>query len=204
MLLFLDIISPLPEIFIIEENKVIFHRKIITNESLKLSDHIFETYLKINDDLDLTRNLEEISMTIGPGSYTSLRVGASFALGLKVSQSLKFYPLSISDMYKFKCVEKETNKIGFYISSANKQNFFCKKNDQNKIEYIKLEDNKPFMINNIDKIFYNSKKLNLNKKNISQYKFSFVDEFLLNKESLNFKIDKIIQPIYISNNKILN
>ena len=40
MLLFLDVVSPIPEFFIIEDNKLIFQRKIIVNESEKLSDKI--------------------------------------------------------------------------------------------------------------------------------------------------------------------
>ena len=35
MLLFLDVISPIPEFFIIEDNKVILQRKIINKESEK-------------------------------------------------------------------------------------------------------------------------------------------------------------------------
>jgi len=44
MLLFLDVISPIPEFCIIKDNKLIDQRKIIEKESDKLSDYIFETY----------------------------------------------------------------------------------------------------------------------------------------------------------------
>ena len=57
MLLFLDVISPIPEFFIIEENKLIFREKIITNQSEKLSDHIFDKYMQINEKLNLTKYL---------------------------------------------------------------------------------------------------------------------------------------------------
>ncbi len=90
MLLFLDVISPLPEFFLIEDNKVIFSRKIIENTSEKLSDNILETYIQIDKDLNLSKNLKKISITIGPGSYTSLRVGAAFISGLYISKNLLF------------------------------------------------------------------------------------------------------------------
>ena len=82
MLLFLDVISPIPEFLLIEDNKVILQRKIINNESEKLSDNIFEIYMQINNHYNLDQKLKKISITIGPGSYTSLRVGASFVAGL--------------------------------------------------------------------------------------------------------------------------
>ena len=58
MLLFLDVVSPIPEIFIIEENKLVFSEKIISKESEKLSDNIFQTYLKLNKDLKAGESLK--------------------------------------------------------------------------------------------------------------------------------------------------
>ena len=40
MLLFLDVISPLPEFCVIDDNKVILKEKIIQNETDRLSDNI--------------------------------------------------------------------------------------------------------------------------------------------------------------------
>tara|TARA_Y100001970_G_C14062934_1_gene765162 strand:- start:461 stop:1072 length:612 start_codon:yes stop_codon:yes gene_type:complete len=203
MLLFLDVISPIPEFFIIEENKVIFQRKIIKSESCKLSDHIFETYIKMSNELDFSANLMKIAMTIGPGSYTSLRVGAAFLSGLQISKNLNFCPISVYDIFKFKSEKYNKENFGFYISSAKNQNFFCSMNIDKKIEYIKLEDN-DFLPGNINKIFYNIKKLDYKLKKIQQSKFTFIDEILNNMNKLKFTKNSKINPIYISNNKILN
>ena len=62
MLLFLDVISPIPEIYVIEDNKVIFQRKILKNESDKMSDYIIENYSDINNKLKLTKNLKKIAI----------------------------------------------------------------------------------------------------------------------------------------------
>ena len=205
MLLFLDVISPIPEFFIIEDNKLIFQRKIIINESEKLSDHIFDVYIKINNDLNLTKNLKKIAITIGPGSYTSLRVGAAFASGLKISKDLLFCPISIEDIFNFKFKNNKIEDVGFFVCSSKNQNFFCIYNEEKKIQYIKLEDDKNFnFYNNINTIYYNLKKFDSKKINIKQYKFSFINEILDNYKKLIFNKDLIIKPIYISNNKILN
>ena len=88
MLLFLDVISPLPEFCVIDDNKVILQEKIIQNETDKLSDNIIQTYIEIDKRLNLTKNLKKISTTIGPGSYTSLRVGSAFISGLMISRNI--------------------------------------------------------------------------------------------------------------------
>ena len=61
MLLFLDVISPIPEFLLIEDNKVILQRKIINKESDKLSDNIFEIYMQINNHYNLDQKLKKIS-----------------------------------------------------------------------------------------------------------------------------------------------
>ena len=204
MLLFLDVISPIPEFFIIEENKLIFREKIIINQSEKLSDHIFDKYMKINKKLNLTKYLEKIAMTIGPGSYTSLRVGSAFLSGLRISMNLKFCPISVKDIIKFKVEKSKIANVGFFICSSKNQNFFCNINSIGKLEYLKLENDKFNLIKKIDTIFYNSRELNVINKKIKQFKFSFIDETLSNNKKLEFDKEILIKPIYISNNKILN
>ena len=203
MFLFLDVISPIPEFFIIEDNKVIYQRKIITNVSDKLSDNIFENYTEINNNFNLTDNLKKIAITIGPGSYTSLRVGAAFISGLQISKNLEFYPLSITDIYKFKLKTYKEEDLGFFICSSKNQNFFCTMSNQQNIEYTKIEDDTYLVADNITKIFYNYRQFDTTKK-VKQYKFSFIEEILMNYNTIEFLKNTIINPIYVSNNKILN
>ena len=204
MLLFLDVISPLPEFLLIEDNKVILQRKIINKESDKLSDNIFEIYMQINNHYNLDQKLKKISITIGPGSYTSLRVGASFVAGLTISKKLLFYSFSIDDIFKFELNNQNNNNAGIYINSANNQNFICILDNNNKIQYFKLEDDKFVLPENINTILYNEKKLDLSDKNIEQFKFSFAENLFQNYKRLDFSLSQIVKPIYISNNKILN
>ena len=203
MLLFLDVVSLIPEFFIIEDNKVIYQRKIITNVSDKLSDNIFENYTEINNNFNLTDNLKKIAITIGPGSYTSLRVGAAFISGLQISKNLEFYPLSITDIYKFKLKTYKEEDLGFFICSSKNQNFFCTMSNQQNIEYTKIEDDTYLVADNITKIFYNYRQFDTTKK-VKQYKFSFIEEILMNYNTIEFLKNTIINPIYVSNNKILN
>ena len=202
MLLFLDVISPIPEFFVIEENKVILQTKIISKNSNRLSDNIFETYMKINKSHKLSKNIKKIAMTIGPGSYTSLRVGCAFISGLIISKNLPFCSISAIDIIKLNSQEQNINEIGIFIYSANNQKFLCYINKNGKENFLKIEKNNFELPKNIKKVLYNCNKLEI--KRAYQYKFTFADMLIENYTKLNFKYNEIIIPIYISNNKILN
>ena len=203
MFLFLDVVSPIPEFFIIEDNKVILKRKIISKDSEKLSDNIFPVYINLTKDVNFPKNLKKIAITTGPGSYTSLRVGAAFLAGLRISKDLLFCPISAEDILKFKLQNFKFNEIAVFISSANNQKFLCTFDNNKKIKYIKLENNKLNLNRTITTVFYNNKKLECD-NDINNISFSFIDELLLNYSNLNFVKKTSIKPIYISNNNILN
>ena len=82
MFLFLDVASPIPEFHLINDKKIIDSIKITDNNDQKLSDLLIPTYLEIDTTYKLSKNLKKLIITIGPGSYTALRVGASFIAGL--------------------------------------------------------------------------------------------------------------------------
>ncbi len=203
MLLFLDVISPLPEFCVIDDNKVILQEKIIQNETDRLSDNIIQSYIAIDKRLNLTQNLKKISTTIGPGSYTSLRVGSAFVSGLMISRKISYYPLSIDDILNFNSKKYYKKNLGVFITSSNDQQFLCYKNNDNVMEYKKIENSKCSIPKHIELILFNKTKINENKK-LEQIQFSFSEEFYKNYNNLNFKKNIIIKPIYISNNQLLN
>ena len=155
MLLFLDVISPIPEFCVIDDNKVILKEKIIQNEPDRLSDNIIHSYIGIDKRLNLTQNLKKISTTIGPGSYTSLRVGSAFISGLIISHKIPYYPLSIEDILNFNSNKSSKNNLGVFITSSNNQEFLCYKNEDNKMEYNKIENNKYSIPKHIELILFN-------------------------------------------------
>ena len=203
MLLFLDIISPIPEFCVIDDNKVILKEKIIQNETDRLSDNIIQSYIEIDKRLNLTQNLKKISTTIGPGSYTSLRVGSAFISGLMISRKIPYYPLSIEDILSFNSKKTSKKNLGVFITSSNNQQFLCYKNKDNIMEYNKIENNKYSIPEHIELIFYNKTEISKNNK-LEQIQFSFFEEFYKNYNNLTFKKNIFINPIYISNNQLLN
>ena len=141
MLLFLDIISSIPEFSVIDDNKIILRQKITQSETDKLSDNITQSYIEIDKRLNLTQNLKKISTTIGPGSYTSLRVGSAFISGLMISRKIPYHPLSIEDILNFNSKKLSKNNLGVFITSSKNQKFLCYKNKDKIIKYNKIENN---------------------------------------------------------------
>ena len=101
MFLLLDVASPIPEFHLIDDKKIINSIKIIDNNDQKLSDLLIPTYIEIDTAYKLSKNLEKLIITIGPGSYTALRVGASFIAGLSQSMSLPVSVVSTLTIYNF-------------------------------------------------------------------------------------------------------
>ena len=201
MFLFLDVVSPIPEFHIIKDKKIIDSIKIVKSIQQKLSDEIIQTYLEINNSYNLSKNLQNLIITIGPGSYTSLRVGGSFIAGLSYSMNLSVSTISIENIHKY--LNNSNNQKGVYFESSNNQNFFSyKKGVQFFLE--KIENQNYIMPNFITDVFYNVKSPKFINKQIQVTPFSIKEVILKNFDKLEFGKKLLIQPIYISNNSMLN
>ena len=200
MFLFLDAASPIPEFHLIEDKKIIKSIKIIEDSDKKLSNSIIPKYLEINSIYNLNSNIKKLIVTIGPGSYTALRVGASFISGLSQSLSLPVTVVSTETIYD--CFN-DNKEIGIYFESSNNQKFFSYKKGL-VFFHEKIENENYILPKNISSIFYNLKNPKFNDEKINLKSFSIKEIILKNIELLEFKKNLIIKPIYISNNSILN
>ena len=209
MILFLDTVSPLPEFSLIGDNKIIFSKKIINNHHEKMSDYLIKSYTDLEKKFSLDQKLENLIINIGPGSYTSLRIGIAFFSGLSMSYQIDLKGIPCVDFYKYVISKDDLLFTGIYINSANNQKFICIY-DQKK-EYYNIHKIESFNeIENfkIKKVISNT-ELNKNNsnffKNIKYQSISFKEIIIKNLDAImRLESPKIIEPIYISNNKILN
>ena len=111
--IFLDVVSPIPEFSIIDDNKLIFNQKIISEDE-KLSDNIIQKYLYVENQLKFTKFLNKAIITTGPGSYTSLRVGASFLSGIIIPKDILLCQLSLG-FTKDKKKKNKISKIAMFV-----------------------------------------------------------------------------------------
>ena len=209
MILFLDTVSPLPEFSLIGDNKIIFSKKIINNHHEKMSDYLIKSYTDLEKKFSLDQKLENLIINIGPGSYTSLRIGIAFFSGLSLSYQIDLKGIPCVDFYKYLISKDDLLFTGIYINSANNQKFICIY-DQKK-EYYNIHKIESFNeIENfkIKKVISNTEfnKNNSNFfKNIKYQSISFKEIIIKNLDAImRLESPKIIEPIYISNNKILN
>ena len=205
MNLILDIISPIPEFSIFEDNKIILSKKIINSPEEKLSDKIIPSFEKIDESLNLTEKLKSLIVTSGPGSYTALRVGISFMLGLHFSKNIKIASISIADLLKFE-INNDLN-YGFYVVSSNNQEFICIKMLKKDYFYIKLEDNNKEQfkeIQDIDILYFNHRVWASNNNNFKQINYLIKQNIVKNINKIDFNDVATVKALYVSNNKSLN
>jgi len=201
MFLFLDVASPISEFHLINDKKIIDSIKITNKTDQKLSDLLIPTYLQIDNDYNLSKKLKKLIITIGPGSYTALRVGASFIAGLSQSMDLPVAVISTKTIYKY--LSDTNKKIGIYFESSNNQKFFLYQKNSEYI-YVKIENQNFIIPKLISCIFYNLGLPKFIDTKIKSEMFSIKMNVLENLEKLEFNKNLIIKPIYISNNSILN
>jgi len=200
MFLFLDVASPIPEFHLIDDKKIIKSIKILEDFDKKLSNSIIPKYLEINSIYNLNSNIKKLIITTGPGSYTALRVGASFISGLSQSMSIPVTVVSSKTIYECFHNNKES---GVYFESSNNQKFFSYKKGLDFF-HEKVENENYILPKNISSVFYNLKYPKFINKKIYSEVFSIKQLILKNINLLEFKKNLIIKPIYISNNSILN
>ena len=212
MILFLDTVSSLPEFSIIEDNKIIYVQKIIKNDKNKMSECIFPAYIELTHKYSLENKLEYLIVNTGPGSYTALRIGIAFLSGLSIAKNIDLFGLPCLDLFLYKINKEQFDSTAIFIESSNNQKFLCVYNcSKLKYEIHKYDSN--FHFNNFEK---NSIKKIITNSNSSLKSLSFVNTIELEKISFRelvinnvHKIIKkpkqnIIEPIYISNNQLLN
>ena len=212
MILFLDTVSPLPVFSVIEENKVIKSIQVLSHNSKKISDCIIPAYFTLQNQLQVNDKIEKLVVCTGPGSFTALRVGIAFMYGLSISKKISLIGVSCADLFQFTIPKSYEKKTLMIICSSNNQNFIA----------ISSNKSHKYLISKIDaklhsmKIDYNqyshcitnselpSNIVNiLGKKIYKQTNFTEIVKFNL-KNVLLLPIKSIVQPIYISENKLFD
>ena len=212
MILFLDTVSPLPVFSVINENKVIKSIQILKKNSNKISDCIIPAYFTLQNQLQIYDKIEKLVVCTGPGSFTALRVGIAFMYGLSIAKKISLIGTSCTDLLQFTISKSYEKKTLMIICSSNNQNFIAissNKNDKcliNKIDVkhhsVKIDYSKySYCISN-SKLSSNIVKI-IGKKICQQTNFTEIVRLNL-KNILSLPIKSIVEPIYISDNKLFN
>jgi len=193
MNIFLNAILESGKIILFDENREILKTKDIKtlwNESEKLlwfmDDFLKDNNLNYND-------IKNIVVVAWPWSFTWIRTISLLVNTINFVTKNNITPISFFDMYKDYPI----------IKSSSKRDSFFQKNKTSKIEVIKNDEIIDYLVNKkITKVFGENKNISLSKtfqqdeKSFNFEIFENIDYSAIIKE-IEFKNDKIINPIYI-------
>ena len=128
--LFIDTSSSFVNIYIIEDSNVLVYKKIETLKDManSIMPLIRDSFNEVDFDI---KDIDKIFVTVGPGSFTGVRVGITVAKTISWSLNIPVYP--ISTLEYLASIDCNCNKIisiidarrgnvfvGFYDSNLNK------------------------------------------------------------------------------------
>jgi tRNA A37 threonylcarbamoyladenosine modification protein TsaB len=216
MILFLDIISPIPKFVITDNNNVIESLEIIDKNCTKISDIIHTKFINLQKKYNLLNTLNHLTVFTGPGSYTCLRVGISFMLGISYATKKPIYGITCTEFLSQFINNNDFHNTFIIICSSSNQNFIClptNKTDTNNYQYKILKINDKHSFDTIDIKMYNKCIANfvlpdfINEEvsaNIEKLEYINIEDKLFENFINISNNENILQPIYISDNKLFD
>jgi len=170
------------------------------------SEKIFDMidYVVKNSKIELN-DFNQIAVSIGPGSFTGLRIGLSAAKGLALGSNLPIVPVPTFEVMAFEISEKmEEGKKFAILKSASIDDFYYAVYETEKSGYKKIEDVSLIHKNELSKkikefdIIFADKDITTEIKIISGPHAIYVAlwSYLYGKELLTYNYD-YFEPFYL-------
>ena len=155
--------------------------------------------VEINSRYDLGE-FDGIAISIGPGSYTGLRIGLSLAKGLAFSKNLPLIPITTFDIINYEII----NESSYWILVHSHRNFYFAQKYNNSI---KIDEPYVIDINKLesDYIYYSGKEVYKNEENKTYSKLNsdvMLQIAMDNYNELCIQEINSVSPNYISNVKL--
>lgn len=193
---------------IIDSNMHCFYTYNSSNklQSETITSVTLETFKKAKKDI---KDISNLVVTNGPGNFTSIRVGVSFALGIAKGLSLPVYSISSLDLlsiFENEKLIKDKSYICVMPSMGNE--FFVKvfeKNSDSSSDILKLKkadlenqflkNNYVAVINSLQNEQINIENFNLIERNLGDMSLDLV----LKIKNNNLELNKLEELNYFSN-----
>ena len=193
---------------IIDSNMHCFYTYNSSNklQSETITSVTLETFKKAKKDI---KDISNLVVTNGPGNFTSIRVGVSFALGIAKGLSLPVYSISSLDLLSIFENEKLIKDKSYICVMPSRGNeFFVKvfeKNSDSSSDILKLKkadlenqfskNNYVAVINSLQNEQINIENFNLIERNLGDMSLDLV----LKIKNNNLKLNKLEELNYFSN-----
>ena len=172
--------------------KIITYTEKVTSSHTKLLASLTDTIIKISNFS--IKNLDHILLSIGPGSYSGLRTGSSFAKGLAYALNKNIIPINAIHAMNFLITDDGKYYVALYSHRdyVYYQEFYKGETIGNQYcdRIVNLEDNK----------FYGYGLENfsdINSLEVRPSSVNLIDCILKNKELINEQNIAEITPIYL-------
>ncbi|MED5253514.1 MAG: tRNA (adenosine(37)-N6)-threonylcarbamoyltransferase complex dimerization subunit type 1 TsaB [Pseudomonadota bacterium] len=193
---------------IIDSNMHCFYTYNSSNklQSETITSVTLETFKKAKKDI---KDISNLVVTNGPGNFTSIRVGVSFALGIAKGLSLPVYSISSLDLLSIFENEKLIKDKSYICVMPSRGNeFFVKvfeKNSDSSSDILKLKkadlenqfskNSYVAVINSLQNEQINIENFNLIERNLGDMSLDLV----LKIKNSNLKLNKLEELNYFSN-----
>lgn len=193
---------------IIDSNMHCFYTYNSSNklQSETITSVALETFKKAKIDI---KDISNLVVTNGPGNFTSIRVGVSFALGIAKGLSLPVYSISSLDLLSIFENEKLIKDKSYICVMPSRGNeFFVKvfeKNSDSSSDILKLKkadlenqfskNNYVAVINSLQNEQINIENFNLIERNLGDMSLDLV----LKIKNSNLELNKLEELNYFSN-----
>ncbi|MED5273008.1 MAG: tRNA (adenosine(37)-N6)-threonylcarbamoyltransferase complex dimerization subunit type 1 TsaB [Pseudomonadota bacterium] len=193
---------------IIDSNMHCFYTYNSSNklQSETITSVTLETFKKAKKDI---KDISNLVVTNGPGNFTSIRVGVSFALGIAKGLSLPVYSISSLDLLSIFENEKLIKDKSYICVMPSRGNeFFVKvfeKNSDSSSDILKLKkadlenqfskNNYVAVINSLQNEQINIENFNLIERNLGDMSLDLV----LKIKNNNLELNKLEELNYFSN-----
>ena len=193
---------------IIDSNMHCFYTFSSSNklQSETITSVTLETFKKAKKDI---KDISNLVVTNGPGNFTSIRVGVSFALGIAKGLSLPVYSISSLDLLSIFENEKLIKDKSYICVMPSRGNeFFVKvfeKNSDSSSDILKLKkadlenqfskNNYVAVINSLQNEQINIENFNLIERNLGDMSLDLV----LKIKNNNLELNKLEELNYFSN-----
>ena len=193
---------------IIDSNMHCFYTYNSSNklQSETITSVTLETFKKAKKDI---KDISNLVVTNGPGNFTSIRVGVSFALGIAKGLSLPVYSISSLDLLSIFENEKLIKDKSYICVMPSRGNeFFVKvfeRNSDSSSDILKLKkadlenqfskNNYVAVINSLQNEQINIENFNLIERNLGDMSLNLV----LKIKNSNLKLNKLEELNYFSN-----
>ena len=140
------------------------------------------------------KQIDYITISIGPGTFTGIRVGLSLAQGLAFAEKIPIVPVNIMDVLHSQLSDDSSGQLGIY--SHKNLAYFRKINSHRKT--IKLQDITAFSSKKIYGIGLNEYKSVIDYTELSFSSKELAEFSINNYNNLATKNIDSIEPIYLN------